>query len=179
MPVFNRTPHRNLILTGSTGTGKTGVGRVMAQKLEDAAFVDMEIEIHKREGYTHAEIREVFGMARLRTVERDLIDELTLRRSSVIAVSNLTLLVPLHLERLRETGPVLCLTASLGEILRRLHVANGGWFHDPNNRLGALGRLKRERELLKLDLPKMDTTNQTIETVAQLATEFWMQESDV
>jgi shikimate kinase len=179
MPVINRTPYRNLILTGTLGTGKTGVGRRISDQMEGAAFIDMEVEIQNREGYTVEQIRETFGLARVRSLENQMVGEITLRRSTVLAISGLTLMEPSNLERLRETGPVLCLTAALGEILRRLHVAQGGRFHDRETRAAAIGRLKREGQVLTLDLPKLDTTGVKIENVVQKAIEFWLSESDI
>jgi len=179
MPVVNRTPYRNLILTGTMGVGKTGAGRLVAQKMDGANFIDLEIEIYQREGYTPEQIRATFGAARLRSVENRLVEEMTLRRSTVLAVGGLVLLDPANRARLRETGPILCLTAALGEILRRLHVLHGGRFHDVEMRSLAIGRLKRESELLRLDLPRFDTTNMTVEAVAQHAITFWMAESDL
>lgn len=179
MAVINRTPYRNLILTGTTGTGKTGVGRLVATQMEDANFLDMEIELQQRHGYSADEIKERFGIARLRTLESQLVDEMSLRRSTVLAVSGLTLLEAQNLERLRETGPILCLTASLGETLRRLHVAYGGWFQEASNRSMLLGRIKREKKSLELNLPVLDTTGLTMEEVARQAKIFWLEQSDL
>ena len=179
MPVINRTPYRNLILTGTLGTGKTTIGQRIAAQMQDADFVDMEIQIQDREGYTPAQIRETFGQARLRQIEVDLIEEMTLRRSTVIAIGGVTLLDMTNLEKLRETGPVLCLTAALGEILRRLHVMQGGQFHDARNRSLALGRLKREGQVRSLDLPTLDTTALDIDETTRRATAFWLEQSDI
>ena len=74
---------------------------------------------------------------------------------------------------------MLCLTAALGEILRRLHVMQGGQFHDERNRSLALGRLKRENGVRSLDLPSLDTTALTIEEATRQATAFWLEESDI
>ncbi len=179
MPVINRTPYRNLILTGTTGVGKTGVGREIARHMEDAHFLDLEIELQQRHGNTADEIKERFGIARLRTLESQLVDEISLRRSTIIAVSGLTLLEPQNLERLRETGPVLCLTAQLGEILRRLHVSYGGWFHEIHHRSVILGRIRREKQALELNLPVLDTTGLRMDEVAQQAKTFWLENSDL
>lgn len=179
MPVINRTPYRNLILTGTIGTGKTGVGSRVARSMSGATFVDLEIEIQNREGMTVEQIRETFGQARVRSLEQRLVNEMTLHRSTVIAVSGVTLLDPLNLENLRETGPTLCLTADLGEILRRLHVTHGGRFHEPELRAAFLGRLKRESGVLALDIPQFDTTGVKIEAVAQQVAEFWRAQSDI
>jgi len=179
MPVINRTPYRNLILTGTMGVGKTGVGRALARQMEGAEFIDVETEIQAREGHTPEYIRETFGAARLRSIESKLVQEITLRRSTIIAVSGSSLADQGNLERLQDTGPILCLTAALGEILRRLHVSQGGWFHQPDNRAGVLGRLKRERQVLSLGLAQVDTTGLKIEEVAQKAIEFWMTNADM
>jgi len=179
MPVVNRTPYRNLILTGTAGVGKTNVGRRIAERMDDAHFIDLEIEIQRREGYTPAQIRETFGVARLQSLESNLIEEMTLRRSTIIAASGATLLDSGNLDRLRETGPVLCLVAALGEILRRLHVSQGARFHFPETRAQIIGRLKRERGVLELDLAQLDTTGLGIDQVVQQAADFWLQQSDL
>lgn len=178
MAVINRTPYRNLILTGPMGVGKTGIGRRIQQQMEGSQFFDLEIEIQTREGYTAEQIRATFGLARLRSLENQLVEEMTLRRSSIIAVNGFTLLDPANLERLRETGPVLCLTAALGEILRRVHVTEGGRFHDPDYRAIVLGRIKREGEIAKMNLASLDTSNLNLEAAASKAKEFWLNESD-
>lgn len=179
MPVLNRTPYRNLILTGTMGVGKSGVGRRIAEQMDGAQFIDFEIEIQEREGYTPEAIRETFGIARLRSLEAELVEEMTLRRSTVIAVSGLTFTDPLNVERLAETGPILCMMAVWGEILRRLHVAQGGRFHDPEVRAAAIGRLKRESAVLGLGLPKLDTTDLNIDDVTRQAIDFWLAQSDL
>ena len=179
MPVIGRTPYRNLILTGTIGTGKTGAGREIVQRMEGSQFIDVEIELQQREGYAPEQIRETFGEARLRSLESALVEEISLRRSTVIAISGVTLLDPVNRELLAETGPILCLTASLGEILRRLHVMQGGRFHDPEVRSIAVGRIKRESAVRELGLSTLDTTELEVDEVAQQAINFWMTHSDI
>lgn len=178
MPVINRTPYRNLILTGTVGTGKTGVGLLIARQMEGCTFIDAETELEQREGQSPEKIRETFGMARLRSLENRLIQEVTLHRSTVIAVSGTTLLDPANLERLAETGPILCLTAALNEVLRRTYIKQGGRFHDPDARAALIGKLKRERQVLELNLQLLDTTRLKIEEVTQKAIDFWMMQAD-
>ncbi|MFP4322785.1 MAG: shikimate kinase [Anaerolineales bacterium] len=179
MPVVGRTPYRNLILTGTTGVGKTGIGRRLAARMAGANFIDLEVEIQERQGYTADQIRETFGQARLLSLESDLVEEMTLHRSSIIAVRGTTLLEPLNLEKLRETGPALCLTADLGELLRRLHVSQGGRFHNPDVRAQIVGLLKRESAVTALDIPQIDTTGVDIEDITAQAQTFWLTESDI
>lgn len=178
MPVLNRVPYRDLVLTGTIGVGKTAVGRAVAQKL-DVPFYDVENEIQLRENQSPEEIRSLFGEARLRTLEADLISELMLVRSAVIAVNGTILSVSSNVDKLRSMGPVLCLTAALNEILRRMHVAQGARFHSPDSRSIAVARLKRDRLVMGLDLPQLDTTGLSIEAVAEKSIQFWMEQSDI
>ncbi|PJF44969.1 MAG: hypothetical protein CUN55_01320 [Phototrophicales bacterium] len=177
MPVINRVPYQNLILTGYMGVGKTAVGRAIANQLE-IEFYDLENEIQLREGMSAENIRSLLGETRLRTVEAELIHELSLVRQSVIAISGPALIEPQNAERLRATGPILCLTAALNEVLRRLHVSQGARFHTPDARAVILGRLKREMTVLQLNYPQLDTTGLSIETVTQRAIDFWMAQAE-
>ncbi len=178
MPVINRIPYRNLVLTGYMGVGKTAAGRAIAQEL-DIEFYDIENEIQLREGQSAEAIRSLFGEARLRTLETEIIREIVLVRSAVIAVNGPTLFDNVNHQRLRDTGPILCLTAALNEILRRLHVVQGARFHNPDARAVALGRLKREMHVLDLELPQLDTTGLSIDAVTERTIQFWMEHSDI
>lgn len=178
MPVINRIPYRNLILTGFLGVGKTAVGRALASRL-DVHYYDLENEIEEREGMSPESIRSMLGEARLRTIEAGVVRELALVRSAVLVITGPTLMDATNLSRLRESGPVLCLTASLNEVLRRMHVAQGARFHAPNARAAVLGRMKREMRVLSLDLPLLDTTGLSVETVTDRAIDFWMSQADL
>ena len=178
MPVINRIPHRNLVITGYMGVGKTAVGRHITKEL-DVTFYDIENEIELREQESAENIRSLYGEARLRTLEAELINELALVRGSVVAVNGPTLLDATNLEKLRRTGPVLCLTAALNEVLRRLHVAQGARFHSPDVRAVSLGKLKREIKVLDLELPQLDTTGLSVEAVSKQAIQFWMEQADI
>ncbi len=69
---------------------------------------------------------------------------------------------------------VLCLTCALNEILRRIYVARGAWFHNPANRGVMLSRLKRELRITTLDLPQLDTSQLTVLEAADAVREFWL-----
>ncbi len=170
--IFESAPYQNLTLTGPMGVGKTTVGRAVAQRL-GAEFYDLENEILTREGQSAAEIRELFGEARLKALEATALRDLTLRRHAVMVVSGPALLDEGNRARLADSGPILCLTCSLNEILRRLHMARGAWFHNPANRGVLLSRLKREQRVTDLDLPKLDTSRLSTEETINMVITFW------
>jgi shikimate kinase len=178
MTLFDSAPYQNLTLTGAMGVGKSSIGRRVAQQLS-AEFYDLENEILTREGQSADEIRELFGEARLKALETDMIRDLALRRHAVIAVGGAAMVLELNRSRLAETGPILCLTCALNEILRRLHVARGAWFHNPANRGILFSRLKRELGVTALDLPQLDTTQLSSDETTRAVIEFWFEHAQI
>lgn len=170
--IFESAPYQNLILTGTMGTGKTTIGRVVAQRL-NAKFYDLENEILAREGQSAEEIRELFGEARLKALETTMIQDLALYRNAVLVMTSTAIVDDINRARLIDAGIVLCLTCALNEILRRIYAARGAWFHNPYNRGIMLSRLKRERRVTALDLPQLDTTRLSVDNATQAVIDFW------
>jgi shikimate kinase len=173
MTIFAGAPYQNLTLTGSMGVGKTAVGRAVAQRL-GAEFYDLENEILSREGQSPEQIRELLGEARVKTLEDEMIRELSLRRHAVIAINGPALLRAENRARLTESGPILHMTCALNEVLRRLHAGRGAWFHNPAHRGLLLSRLKRELAVGALDLPQLDTTQLGIDEAVDAVVRFWL-----
>jgi len=116
-------PRDNIILTGFMGTGKTTVGRLLAARL-GRDFVDSDDLIVARAGKPVADIFRDEGEERFRAWEADAAAELAGRRGLVIATGGRLMLDAANAAALGATGPVFCLSASVGEILAR--VAVGG-----------------------------------------------------
>lgn len=108
----------NITLTGFMGTGKTTVGRLLAQTLE-REFVDMDAVIEARQGRPISRIFAESGEPFFRDLERGLAAELAQRRNLVIAAGGGVVLDRENLHRLAAAGPVICLTADAETILRR------------------------------------------------------------
>jgi shikimate kinase / 3-dehydroquinate synthase len=109
----------NLVLTGFMGTGKTAAGRAIAARL-GRPFVDMDAEIEARAGRSIAAIFASQGEAAFRRLEAGLCRELAARQGLVIATGGGALLNADSREILAASGPVVCLQAAPGEMLRRL-----------------------------------------------------------
>ena len=127
----------NVILTGFMGTGKTTVGRLLAEKLE-FEFVDTDVLIEDRAGKTVAEIFVEDGERTFRQMERDAARDLGEQVGQVIATGGRMMLDPENITSLAPTGSIFCLTASPDEILKRVMSDTAGM----------------ERPLLKGDDPK-------------------------
>jgi shikimate kinase len=108
----------NLILTGFMGTGKTTVGRLVAQRL-GREFVDTDLIIEER----HGPIDEIFdrqGESAFRDIERALAQELGQRSGLVIATGGRMLLDPENVRVLSKNGRIFCLVATPEEIYDRV-----------------------------------------------------------
>ena len=107
-----------MILTGFMGTGKTTVGRILAEAL-GYEFVDTDAVIEGR----HGPIPSIFfdeGEAAFRDIERRLAVELARRHSLVIATGGRMMLDEANAEVLGDGGRVFCLVAGVGEIFERV-----------------------------------------------------------
>lgn len=104
------------------GTGKTSVGHALA-KLLGRKLIDMDTWIAAREGQTVAEIFAERGEAGFRELERALIQELAASENLVIATGGGALVNPENRAAFSD-AQVICLDASVGEILTRLNGAN-------------------------------------------------------
>lgn len=110
--------HRNIVLTGFMGTGKTSVGRALARLL-DRVFVDMDTWLEEREGMRLAEIFAQKGESYFREHESALCCELAAGENLVIATGG-GALVSAENRKTFANAHVVCLDASVDEILRRL-----------------------------------------------------------
>lgn len=108
----------NVVLTGFMGTGKTTVGRLLAERL-GFEFVDTDQLIEQRHGPIPAIFRE-HGEGEFRRIEREVADELAGRSGLVISTGGRLLLDAVNAARLGVAGHVFCLTASIDTILDRV-----------------------------------------------------------
>ncbi len=108
----------SIVITGFMGTGKTSVGRLVAEKM-GRAFVDMDSTIESREGITVQEIFATHGEAYFRDCEMELCLELAGRKNLVIATGGGTLVDPRNRACFHEAF-VVCLDATVDSLLARL-----------------------------------------------------------
>jgi shikimate kinase len=110
-----------VVLTGFMGTGKTTVGRLLADRL-GYEFVDTDAIIEER----HGSIPQIFaahGERTFRRYEREVAAELAARDRLVISTGGRLMLDPANAELLGGGAHVFCLTARLDTILARVTAA--------------------------------------------------------
>jgi len=107
----------SVVLTGFMGTGKTTIGRQLAQRL-GKGFVDTDHQIEQLEGRSVADIFATAGEAYFRELERRVVAE-AVKMDAVIATGGGAIVDAANFERMHAAGPIICLTADVGVILQR------------------------------------------------------------
>ena len=108
----------NLYLVGFMGTGKTTVGRAVAQKL-GFAVLDSDHEIERQQGKSIPDIFAQDGEPAFRAMEKAFISQGHPTERTVVACGGGLVVQPGMLELLKSKGVVLCLHASIESILAR------------------------------------------------------------
>lgn len=166
-------PDRNLVLTGYLGPNQPPIAQYVAERLR-MRYVNVETQIEQRAGMDIESVRATFGEARLKTLENDVMQDVLLHRAAVIRVSGETLLRGDYGKRLRETGPIICLTVTLDALLRRMHLAMGGRYHNPHERALAVGQVKREWAARKLEgICELDATYLNDDAIVAAVAALW------
>ena len=109
----------NIILTGFMATGKTTVGKMLAEQLK-YEFVDTDDLIVERCGQTVAEIFREKGEAAFRRMESEIAQELGEKEGFVVSTGGRLMLDPANAAALSRRGRVFCLVATPEDILQRV-----------------------------------------------------------
>lgn len=154
-----------IVVTGFMGTGKTAVGRTIAEKM-GRAFVDLDLIIQDREGKTIREIFAVHGEAYFRSCERELCAELGRRKGLVIATGGGTLVDPRNRACFREAF-VVCLDATVDALMGRLKNARDRPLLQGESAHERVSGLLSTRRAAYAEIERhVDTIGKTVEQVA-------------
>ncbi len=138
-----------MVLVGMMGSGKTSVGRRVAERL-GRPFLDSDAQVEARTGRTVREIFETEGMgeAAFRVLEAEALAEALARPDpSVIAAAGGVVLDPATRARLRESAMAVWLRADPAVLATRVTTGE----HRPllsDDPLGVLERMDDERRAL-------------------------------
>lgn len=109
----------NIVLVGFMGTGKTAVGKRLAERL-NMTFLDMDDIIEERAGKSIPRIFAEDGEPHFRALERALVRELSEKTGLVIGAGGGVVLNPDNISDYSRTGLVVCLSATPEVILDRV-----------------------------------------------------------
>lgn len=157
----------HVILVGLMGSGKTTVGRLLAERL-GRPFLDSDLEIEARTGRTVREIFESDGEDAFRKLEAEVLaEELADASPAVVAAAGGTVLAEENRRLLQASGTVIWLRAEPAVLVER---ATTG-VHRPlldRDPAGVLADMAAQRERLYEEVADVvvDTTGRTPESVA-------------
>jgi shikimate kinase len=138
--------HPHVVLVGLSGTGKTSIGRLVAQRLE-MPFLDTDECIEARTGSAVREVFEHDGESRFRAIEAEVIAEaLSAGAPTVVAAGGGAVVTAATRERLR-TPATFCVWLAAEPAFLASRAA--GKAHRPlldGDPAGALARLANERQ---------------------------------
>lgn len=109
---------KNIVLIGFMGSGKSTVGQALAKDL-NLSFFDLDKEIIKREKRSVASIFKEEGEAAFRSLETDIVKDISAKRGVVIATGGGVILNGENIIRLKENGVLIYLKADLKILIDR------------------------------------------------------------
>jgi shikimate dehydrogenase len=109
----------NIVLIGMRGSGKTAVGKVLAQKL-GRELVEMDELIVGKAGLAIPEIVARHGWARFRDLEEELTEEVSKRDNIIHSAGGGVVTREQNIARLKQNGVLVWLTASVETLLQRI-----------------------------------------------------------
>lgn len=110
--------NKNIYLVGFMGTGKTTVGKILAEKL-GREFVEMDEEIEKEEGKKIVDIFRQNGESYFRKIEKEVLKRIASCFNLVVSCGGGVIVDKENLKILKETGVVICLKAKPSIIYER------------------------------------------------------------
>ena len=113
----------NIYFCGMIGSGKTTIGKRLAQSLA-LDFYDLDQEMDRILGYSFHKLVAKEGWVAFRELEYAICKRFAGMDNAIICLGGGTVRYEWNLDVIRGSGPVILLTASLEELIRRVKLAD-------------------------------------------------------
>ena len=139
-------PAAPIFLIGFMGSGKTTVGRLLAERLR-RRFIDLDTWISQESGHSVTQIFAREGEAGFRSRESNALKETAQILSSVVSTGGGAACFEENLQLMLNTGPVIALLVSAEEALKRTGSHSGRPLLERNDPLAEARKLLRQRQM--------------------------------
>ena len=143
--------HRNIILIGPMGSGKSTIGNLIAKRLH-REFQDSDHFIENRTGVDIARIFDIEGEQGFRDRESNALAELLSQNNRVIATGGGSVLRDENQKLLQQTGYIIFLDTSVDQQMQRLERDKKRPLLQTENPRERLEALLQERRPIYLEL---------------------------
>ncbi len=109
---------KNIFLVGFMGSGKSTVGKILAQKL-NKRFLDIDTLIEEKEGKSIRDIFKTKGEKYFRKKEKEEIEHIVQKKGFIVSTGGGLGADIENMEKMKRNGTVIWLDVSLEEILKR------------------------------------------------------------
>jgi len=116
--------HKRIYIIGFMGSGKSTAGKKLAAALK-WSFIDLDNEIEKLQGKTISEIFSGSGEEMFRLIESETLHSLNIEGDTVISVGGGAPCFSQNMEFMKETGIVIYLRMTPGQLKSRLSGETG------------------------------------------------------
>ena len=152
----------NITLTGFTGTGKTTISRLLAQRL-DRKLISTDEEVKKKIKLSIGKFVNMYGLEKFREVECAVIESISDFDECVFDTSSEVILRNENLINLKKNGLIILLIADIKTILSRIK----------NNKENLKSLLSEHEHRYKKSADyAIDTSNLSPEEVCDLVTHY-------
>ncbi len=163
----------NIVLTGFMCTGKTSVGKLLAEKL-NYQFVDTDDLIEERVGMKISDIFATYGEPYFRDVETEVVKEVAQKDNLVISTGGGVVLRKINIDELKKNGVIINLTAKPQTIYNRLKNQPGirPLLNKPDPMKEIISLLSQREEYYKNCDLRIETDNLTVGQVVEQILSF-------
>ena len=148
------------------GTGKTSVGRLLAEK-KVWNFVDLDELIELKEQCRIVDIFAKEGEPYFRKIEKKTLKEVATQKGFVVACGGGIVLDKDNIKLMKKTGTLICLSASTDKILRRVAASSQRPLLNVGDQKKRIELLKKMRQPYYLQADKViDTSDLSVKQVA-------------
>ena len=165
----------NIVLIGYRGTGKSAVGKILADQL-NMKLVNMDAEIEKLMGLSIPKIVEKYGWYRFRDAESEVAEKVSELDNVVVDTGGGVIERPENIDSLKKNGIIFWLHASVDVIMGRIEstterpaLTPGKTFTEEISEV----LQKRTPKYQKSALHKIETDQKTPLQVAEKIVKIW------